>query len=1197
MHIQFDTGRNSLEQGGIMLHPGATLRGFLGVCFLSLAVATLGHAQGSASLGGTVYDPSRAVVPGVDVTAVHVATNVVYTTQTTAAGLYRFPSLPVGAYKVSVKATGFRTVEITNVILTVGETTTQDITLEVGAVTQVVTVEGAGVQLVSPSETKVSGLIDATTLSMLPLEVREPSAFVNLMPGTVDGGAITSAIGTVSRGPSVHGSRSGTGNFTVDGYDNNDQGQGGRGGSGSVFDAPGAQVGISPDALQEFRVVTSNFEADQGRAGGFVADVTLKSGSNSLHGSLFEYNRVQKLAANHWASNKGDIKDSLVRNQFGGSIGGPIKKDKAFWFSTIELQRMRTGSPTSVTSVTPDFVDFIRSGQFADFMESSPNGLCNNQSALNNLFDAEGAGVDTDGDDEVDTPLTAAPCPGAFNLSRTLGPMAADLYDTYGLPVPTADLSNAAAGLYTGEAGITYPVNSFGTAFGRDTTSRNQNRMSHKLDFNLSDKDRISGTWLFDDLDSSGSFGGDFFNPAFPFVNPSRFQLYGMTYTRTFTPTVVNEFRISYLRNSADYPEQHSPEPPSIYADIASPLSTGWGLSSSLPQFFTDNQFQYKDDISIVHGKHTFKVGGEYRRTRNGSQFAADKNGEFEYNDVESMLTDGAFGDESDLALFGGFVYGGGLGVASINPTTGQLPEYYRGFRANEVGIYVEDSWKLHPRLTVNLGLRWEYQGPPHNFRPGIDSNFYLGASTTPAAWLTPSSSGAPALCTADGEPLGNVFFPCGSDQFKRVANGIFSVRNRNIWAKDTNNFAPRVGFAWDVRGDQKLVLRFGGGVFYDRIWNNLFENIRFNPPYFAFAGIGSLFDGTPVGPISLPGFFQFPINPNLFATATAASPRHMDENLLLPYTEQFFGGIQYQFASNMALHVTYTSTLGRKLTGLMDLNTYPGRLAGGRTTRPNTAIGADNSRTNAFRSAYHGIEAQLIKRMSNGLQFQANYTFSKAIDEISDAFSSKDSLRPANSLNLKLDRGRADFDVTHRFVTSVYYELPFFKQNRWIGGWATGGYVTLRTGTPFSILCDCDSNADGYFTDRAYYTGTGKVTSLLNYKTSPADGYLQTESSDGNALFAETPLDAGKNQGLWIDGALGRNILNGPGFADVTWTIQKRFRVTEHSSFQFQANFFNMFNHPNFTRPSELIDDPAFGKSTGTFEPRIIQLALRFDF
>jgi len=1164
-----------------MRRTSARLRELLVVVFLSLAVATWGHAQGTASLTGTVYDPTKAVVPDVTVTATHVATNVSYTTETTAAGLYRFPSLPLGTYFITLKPSGFKAVRIDNVVLTVAQTVTQDVTLEVGAVTETVTVEGGGLQLVTPTESKVSGLIDATTITLLPLEIREPSAFVNLMPGVVAGDVITSAIGTVSRGPAVHGARSGTGNFLVDGFDNNDQGQGGRGGSGGSLGAPGAQVGISPEALQEFRVITSNFEAEHGRAGGFVVQLGLKSGSNSLHGSLFEYNRVQKLAANSWASNRADIKDSLVRNQFGGSVGGPIKKDKVFWYSSVELHRMRTSGPTSVTSVTPEFISFIRSGQFADFMESSPDGICNNQALWDTLVEAEGA-----------TPRTAAPCPGAFALSSTLGPMAGQLYDGFGLPTPVADFSNQAAGLITGY-GITYPVDVYGTAYGADSSFLNQNRISLKFDHNLSDRDRLAFTWLFDDLDQGGDFGGDVFNPAFPWVNPGRNQIYGLTYSRTFSPTVVNEVRFGYLRDKADFPETNPPEPPSIYT-FADPLSTGFGLSSAIPQFFTNNQFQVLDNISIVRGTHTFKVGAEYRRTRNGSQFAADKNGEFAYNDIESLLTDGAFGDELDLVLFGGPVYGGGYGVASINPTTGTLPEYYRGFRANEVGAYIQDNWKIHPHFTLNLGVRWEYQGPPHNFRPGLDSNFYLGATTTPAAWL----SGSNPLCLADGTPNGNPFFPCGSDQFKRVANGIFSVRDKNIWAKDTNNFAPRVGFAWDVKGNSKLVLRWGGGAFYDRIWNNLFENIRFNPPYFAFAGIGTFFDGTPVGPLSLPGFFQYPINPSLFATATAASPRHMDENLVLPYVQQYFFGVQYQFANNYAFHANYTSTLGRKLTGLIDLNTYPGRTVPGfRSTRPNAAIGSDNSRTNAFKSNYHGLELQLIKRMSRGLQFQANYTYSKAIDEISDAFSGKDTLRPTNKLDIRLDRGRADFDITHRFTGSAYYEIPLAKQNRWIGGWATGGIVTIQQGTPFTIRTTTDRNRDGYSDDRAAYFGTGKLTDLINHDVSPADGYLTTEDSNGDALFGNRPLDPSINGGYWIDGALARNILTGPGIVNVTWTIQKKFRVTENSAFQFQANFFNMSNHPSFVRPEQIITDGSFGKSTNTFDPRIIQLALRFDF
>jgi hypothetical protein len=236
---------------------------------------------------------------------------------------------------------------------------------------------------------------------------------------------------------------------------------------------------------------------------------------------------------------------------------------------------------------------------------------------------------------------------------------------------------------------------------------------------------------------------------------------------------------------------------------------------------------------------------------------------------------------------------------------------------------------------------------------------------------------------------------------------------------------------------------------------------------------------------------------------------------------------------------------------------------------------------------------------MSQGLQFQANYTFSKVIDEISDAFSGKDSLRPVNTLDIGLNRGRADFDIPHQFTSSLYWEIPVAKNNRWAGGWTTGGIITVRQGTPFSLLGSADRNRDGYTTDRAAYLGNtpAPIEMFINHDVSPADGYLTTRTPSGNPLFGNQPFNPNVNSGLWIDGSLGRNILTGPGLFDVTWTVQKRFRVTENTAFSFQANFFNMFNHPNFTRPVQNISSGSFGKSTNTFDPRIIQLALRFDF
>ncbi len=1138
--------------------------------FTLLLLLTAGQAypQGTASLAGTVTDATGAVVPGVAITARHVATNEIYTTVTTQSGLYRFPSLRVGAYEVTMELAGFKLAKFDNVILTVGETFSLDTVLEIGEVTDVVTVVAEGVQVVQTTDTTLSSLVDTTTVSMLPLEFREPSAFVNLMPGIVDGNSINEAIGDTSRGAAVHGARSGTGNFTVDGFDNNDQGQGGRGGSAAGLGLPGSMVGISPEAVQEFRVVTSNFEAQHGRAGGFVSNVTLKSGTNSIHGSLFEYNRVQALAANSWASNSAGIKDTLVRNQFGGSIGGPVVQDKTFFFTSLEFHRLRTSSPTTVTSVTPEFIEFVRSGQFAAFHESDPGGLCMQYNGV--------------------------PCPGAFALSSTLGPMVGSLVDEFGFPVPTSNLTNIGGGMVT--SGIEYPVNVYGTAAGLDTAPLDQNRFSLKIDHSFSDKDKLSGTYLFDDIDQGGSFGGDFFNPAFPFENPARNQIIGLTHTHIWSNTMISELRAGYLRDRSDFPSLLEDEPPSIWPNLFDPMTTSLGRTSGLPQYFTNNQFQFQGNFSIVHGAHTFKVGAEYRRTSNGSAFEALKNGEFDFNDIESTLTDGAFGDETDLVIpdvvneICGGPCGGGLGLAAVNPQTGELPEFYRGFRANELGLYFQDNWRVHPHFTINYGIRWEYQGPPHNFRPGLDSNFYFGSALLPDSW---------ASCDDVTDGNENPFFPCDSAQFRRVANGQFVQKDNNIWAKDTNNFAPRFGFAWDIGGKQQWVLRGGGGVFYDRIWNNLYENIRFNPPFHSFSGTGALFDGVPVGPLSNPGFFTYPIDPTKFLFSGAASPRHVDENLVLPYMQQYYLSIQHEFAQGWAVHASYISTLGRKLTGLIDMNTFPGRTAGiGSSRRPNTSIGQDNSRNNAFKSNYHGMELQVVKRYSYGLQLQANYTFSKSIDEISDAFQGRDALRPSNTLNIVLDRGPSDFDVRHRFVLNFYYELPFLRDNRWLGGWATSAIINLRSGTPFSILADADTNSDGYATDRAAFLGTGNISDLINNGGSPADGYLTVTDANGDPLFGETPTNPSINQGAWIDGALGRNIFTGPGIANVDWSITKKFAITEGSALQLQGNFFNLFNRANFFMPVPVyISSPEFGKATDTFDPRIVQIALRYDF
>ncbi len=1125
------------------------------------------YAQGNATLTGAVTDPNGAVVAGATVKATNIATNTVTDTQTTDAGLYRFPTLPVGIYKVSAEAAGFKSAAVENVTLTVGQTVTQDIKLEVGVATETVTVQAGGEQLAQPNESSVSALLNRNVWENFPLENRDTNEFINILPG-----AVPDTFAGSTRGAAVNGARGGMGNFLVEGYDNNDQGQGGRGALVS-----GGITSISPDAIQEYRVITNNYSAQYGKAGGFVTDTVLRSGANEIHGSLFAYNRIQKLAANDFFSNKEGVQDSLVRNQFGGSIGGPIRKDKTFGFGTVEFHRLREGAPLTAISTTQQFLNFVQSGAFATFHESDPNGIC-----MVNL---------------------GAPCPGAFSNSRTLGANFQSLQAAIPIPLATSNFSNVATGLLTGDPAIVYPVPVYGDVTVINNTFLNASRFTGKVDHIMSQSNRFTGTFLLEDSDTGDTRGGGDNTIGAPFLSPGRSILAGLSWVHDFSPTVINEAKVSYLRHVRDFVQCPGTEGlPSVVTGVDSMSNSGisFGCSSNLPQFFTDNQFQYQDHISFIRGAHSFRAGVEYRRIRNGSAFEAIKNGLIVPHGVEELLTDGFFGDEADLVFFGEPAFGGyTFAQASLNPQTGTLPEYYRGYRANEWATYFQDDWKFKRTLTLNLGVRWEYFGPPHNFRSGIDSNFYFGSGDTPVP-----------------NPTANPFFPDDSAQTAMVVRGGFQQRDNEIWKKDFNNFAPRVGFAWDVLGTQRLVVRGGGAISYDRIWNNLFENIRFNAPFFSFATVGAFGGGAgvPAGPITTPGLYGVPFteaNTALFNNPLfnpVPSPRHMDENLVTPYVQQFNLGIQYEFARDFLFEANYITTQGRGLTGIIDINTFNGRVRGGASRRPNPTIGGDNFRTNAFKSIYHGGQFIVRNRTWHGLQFTSHYTFAKAIDEVSDAFNNRAGARPMDNFNIHLDRGRADFDVRHRFVTGFTYDLPFAKDNRWLGGWTMSGVVQLQSGVPFSVFhSGQDSNADGYFTDRAVFIGSSFPAAYIRNQ-SPADGFFNTDFWQGmNTRVAELgPAAAcGPGNGVvisntqwWCNGTSGRNILSGPNFQNVDFGVHKKFRLTEQTSVQLQANAFNLFNHPNFGLPVGNINSSQFGRSINTVgSPRVIQLALRLDF
>jgi len=1158
-------------------------------CLLVLSLltllASLAWAQGgTGELSGLVTDPAGAVVANLPVTLTNSATAEKRVTTTTQAGVYRFGTLPiVGTYTLEMSPKGFRSVKIQNVVVSVGTVTTQDVKLELGTSSELVTVE-AGTQLVQTEDASVSQLIDQRAWQSMPMETRSQNELINLVAG-----ATPQVFNDTGRGPSVNGTRSGTGNYLVEGSDNNEQGQG-----GVALEGPGgANTTISPDAIQEYRVITNDFPAEYGKAGGFVTDTVLKSGTNQWHGSAFEYNRTQAYTANDWFSNNASpaIRDHLVRNQFGGSLGGPVVKDKTFFYGTGEIHRLRTSTPVTTTGTTQQFLDFVNSGAFETFMESSPFGICQTQ--------------------------LGSACPGALNLSHSLGSIftAVRAKEPEAFPVanstvvcnPAAGAANPGnclgQGAYTGPAvlglpSIAYPVPLYDTVTKPDVVATDQARFSIKVDHKLSSKDQLNFTYLFDDVQSTDSNGDFFAAIGSADVIPSRAQNASISWTHTISNNILNQARFGYQRRVANFT---APDAVGVVATVTAvdPLGTGFGGTPGIPQFFTENQFQYKDDLSITQGKHNFKTGVEYRRTRNGSSFFNDRYGTALAWSTEDILTDMTFTDQLDKLFFGGPAIGAcALCGASIDPRTGNLPDYYRGYRANEVAAYGQDDWRLSPRLTLNLGLRWEYFGPPSNFNPALDSNFYFGPATTPI----PTTSNNP-------------FFPANNAYFARVATGSFQT-NHPIWKQDMNNFGPRFGFSWDALGNQKMVVRGGFGLMYDRIYNNLFENIRFNPPFFADTNFGLIGgNGAPAGALATPGFYAYPfvantngslISPTLFPNGLPhPSPRHMDQNLDTPYYEQAHFGLQYEVRKDMVLETNYIGTMGRKLTGILNDNTFDGRTATGfKTTRPNTNIGSDNFRTNAFSSNYSALQVSLRKRYAMGLQFNANYTYSKTLDELSDAFRAKgvgalNACAVSDCENVHADYGPADFDVRHRAVFSYNYDLPFAKGNRWLGGFQINGIFSWQTGVPVPVFdLGNDSNHDGLFgSDRPEYASGFSGTNVTTGRSAGVQ-FLNP------GAYVSTTCPASVNGGLWCDSTMGRNNVYGPHYVDLDFGLGKSFKITERSKVTFFANFFNVFNHPNFDTPEGNFSDPKFGQSEATVGDggsgtghRVGQLALRFDF
>ena len=1181
--------------------------------FVGLDAGRAYAQQATAQITGTVKDPSGAVVSGALVTLRNVGTNVARNIKTSKEGDYLFTLLPIGTYELNVSQQGFEKYQQTGITLQINQYARQDIVLQIGASAQVVEVQGNVTQVDTTSATL--GQVETTTrIENLPLAARD-----TMQLGLLQAGTFAPDQDDGSGNPfSVSGQRSESMTFLIDGSDNND------------FLGNNMVVDPNPDAVAEFKILTNNYEAEYGRTSGGIVNQVIKSGSNAVHGTLFDYFRNTALDASDYFLQQAPI---FKYNLFGGSVGLPIKKDKMFFFASYQGARRREGQNPGVLTVLSAAE---RTGDFSELY----TGQINPQTGLD-------FGQLTD-------PTTGGPfmCSGSPCNQVPVDSVMKNYMAKY-LPLPNA------------------PNNGF---VEDPVASLQEDQFVFRYDYNISAKDTLSAFYIFDDQPQTfpfevlrGASTGGNVPTGSGFTNAQRFQTGSLSWTRTISPTMLNELRFSTNR-SATYdavPLDHTPPSALGFTTVhpddpkgaAPPLITvsgafNLGPSPQGPTKDHDVTFQYQDTFSWNKGKHALKFGGDLRWTRSNFNYDFYNNGSFDfgtyYTNTGSALADFVGGYTDNYYQFSNAVY---------------------GIRSHQLYFFGQDAWKVTRNLSLDYGLRYEYDSPqvdPHNeiigWYPGQQSTKFPGA---PPDLLYPGDPGTP---------------------------------NRGLIYPDKNNFAPRFGFSWDMFGNAKLVMRGGFGIFYDVEDGALNEQFGGQPPfgyvannYPCFASAGTTGSGclVPVnGSYSADPFqtastgysdpYPFIAGGHLGQFFTPAIPFAyvVSPHFRTPYAENFNYGFQYQMTRDTMVEAVYVGSLSRKAiagtnlnfptlggpNGLMTQYQYdvnngldPYVYVSTDCARPLAACNgiseglgaaflgiptaATQIQTNVSEGSSSSNEFQLTvdRRMSHGLQFRVAYTLSKTIDQTS-GFRARSSVY-TNPFDPAFDRGLADFDATHRLVVSPIWEIPFGKNGssfvqKALGGWAVSTIASFQSGNPFTLYSSNGSSFSNEGLDRPDVVGPIQIFSNPRQVEtfSPAADGLHGSCLSGTTTghFLINPMNLvcapGPPAGLPVPassttltaggvpmfsyGNMGRNVLRGPGINNWDISIMKNFQFTESKYLQFQSNFFNAFNHTQFFGPT--LDGGSIGGG-GTFGqvttdstpsnspyyrgPRIVQFALKMVF
>jgi Carboxypeptidase regulatory-like domain len=1130
-----------------------------------------GWSAVTGRISGTVKDPTGAVVPNAEISALEIQTGLKTTIKTDVAGFYSFPSLPVGRYDLEVQARGFKDYKQTGLILDVNTALIVDVPLQLGEATQEVTINAAAVQ-VETTNTQMGEVISDTKMTTVPLNGRSYTDLLALQPGvspTSSGqyGALSPS-GDLNPGSlSVNGQRESANGFMVNG--------------GNVEEGAWNGTSIIPnlDSIAEFRIITNNFDAEYGNYSGGQINAITKTGTNAFHGDVFEFLRNTDLDARNFFS---PTRGVFIQNQFGATVGGPILRDKLFFFVDYQGTRQIIGQSTGNIAV-PSAAD--RQGNLSD-MASQLTGTVTGGYWANQLSQKLGYAV---------TPGEPYYAPGCTVNTTCVFPNAV---------IPRSVITTPSQNL------LKYiPLANSGAFY--STSSANETLRGDKGSFRLDYNSRfgmISGYYFLDDFNQDNPYVSASF-PGFSATTLGRAQMANIADTKNFGPTAVNELRLHYVRmtNLGGFPSQGLGVTLDSLGFITGPGTLGLvvqnkqyegvpsigfnNFSIGVPAYFAgqyNNTYQVMDNFSKVKGAHTMKFGASVHYDQITEHDYGANNGTFGFDGLETG---------SDWADFL-------IGAPTSFQQGVQAPLHTRTYY---YGLYAEDSWRAKTSLTVNYGLRYEVtspwyeaQGQLETLVPGLQSRVFPGA---PTGWVFPGDPGIP--------------------------KSLAPVRH--------NNFAPRLGLAWSPSGKifggaGKTSVRASFGIFYtafeDTTGFNEVGDAPFGyfwsnpaPPLFATPYIDrqtGFVEGQRF-PVNFPPPNVSPSNPDNSVnwaqfTPISSSPGFWYKNRV-PYAEHYSFSIQRQFGTASVLSASYVGTQGHAL--LSDLESNVGNPAlclsvsqpsqvipGGATCGPfgenNVFTRRDGTVINGTRSPfgnafgsngyfitignsnYNSLQVSFRHR-SGPLELLAGYTWSKSID---DSSGWGDQI---NVVNHRLGRALSSFDVPHNFVMSYHYDLPFDKihRNRLTSGWVITGITRFASGLPVTLRENDDNSLLG--TNSTGPNGNGIDTPNYN------GGTLRFHDPRSGQPYFDITLFS--KEALGQLGTANKRMFHGPGINNWDMALLKDTHLTESKLLQLRFEFFNIFNHAQFQSPTGSILNSTFGYVTNANDPRIGQVAAKLIF